>query len=302
MLIEVLLPLVGTLAAAAIAGTVALYIKRLERLNSAELRHSEIREQAYNKFLAACDRAWHLRVKRSVDRYRDRPVLPDDEFNRISSAIDQQAASALEDLQRYSRNYKTAGPILARLHFEACERNDLGVIHFESARSIMQELQREEDGLRKELGLVRKASWRQELRMRRQVRHLMKDVKVIRVIDEEGAEEEVYHGDGEAIWAIIQGWMKEWDELEASVKRQETRSLRWKSMGFWPELRYYGSSCIGWQWRAPSWTHGPATRLRTLTKPPHASSAASTSPTVSPPSHHLPLALSTAPATRATTF
>jgi hypothetical protein len=30
--------------------------------------------------------------------------------------------------------------------------------------------------------------------------------------------------------------MKEWDELEASVKRQETRSLRWKSMGFWPEL------------------------------------------------------------------
>jgi hypothetical protein len=156
VLIEVLLPLVGTLAAAAIAGAVALYIKRLERLNSAELRYSEIREQAYNKFLAACDRAWHLRVKRSVDRYRDRPVLPDEEFNRISSAIDQQAASALEDLQRYSRNYKTAGPILARFHFEACERNDLGVTHFEYARSIMQELREKKMAFAKNSDLFEK--------------------------------------------------------------------------------------------------------------------------------------------------
>jgi hypothetical protein len=33
----------------------------------------------------------------------------------------------------------------------------------------------------------------------------MKDVKVIRVVDEEGAEEDVYHGDGEAIWDIFSG-------------------------------------------------------------------------------------------------
>ena len=93
--VTVIVPVVGTLAAASIAGGIALYVKRLERWNAAELRHSEVRGKAYEAYLAACDRAWHIRIKASVDSYRHREPLAEDEIERIIESINQQAVTAL---------------------------------------------------------------------------------------------------------------------------------------------------------------------------------------------------------------
>jgi hypothetical protein len=226
--LTVIVPVAGTLAAASIAGGVALYIKRLERWNAAELRHSEEREKAYEAYLAACDRAWHLRIKGSVDRYKHRETIPEEKIELISESINQQAVSALEDLQRYSRNYERAGPVLFRLYSQAFEGRFTKPAAFEAARAAFQELQREETGLRKQLGLVRKASLREEFKMRREVRRTLRSVTTMHMVDDEGKVDEIIHqGDGEAIWYLLQQNMREWEELEQSVTRQESRSVRW---------------------------------------------------------------------------
>lgn len=234
--LTVILPVVGALVAASVAGGVALYVKRLERWNAAEQRHSEVRQTAYETYLAACDRAFHLRTKASVDRYRHRAPLPEEQFALIGEALNRQVLAAIEDLQRYARNYERAAPILARLYDEAFDRRSGKVADFEAARVAFQELQREEAGLRKQLGGARKASIFEKLKMRRQVRRTLRNVTTLHAIDDEGRVEEVIHqGDGEAIWFLLQENMRAWDEIEASVARQELRSVRWKSMGLWPE-------------------------------------------------------------------
>lgn len=213
-----------------------MYVKRLERWNAAEQRHSEVRQKAYETYLAACDRAFHLRTKSSVDRYRHRDPLPEEQIELIGEALNRQILAAVEDLQRYARNYERATPVLMRLYGEAFERRDAKVADFEAARIAFQELEREEAGLRKQLGLARKASPFKEFKMRRQVRHTLRNVKTLHAVDDQGRVEEVIHqGDGEAILFLLHENMRAWDELQESVTRQELRSVRWKSMGLWPE-------------------------------------------------------------------
>ena len=235
--LTVILPVMGTLAAAGVAGSVALYIKRIERLNAAELRYSEIRENAYERYLAACDRAWHLRVKACVDGRKDIEPPPKEEIEPIERAVVQQAEGAVEDLQRYSRNFEKAAPALLNLHDEAFLRRRLTPIRFEAARVAVQELERQEAGLRKELGLVRKASIREELVMRHKLRRVMGSVSAYRLVDHQGEDEAIlYQGDGEAIWNLVMQNVREWEELEKSVALQESRAIRWKNAGLWPEL------------------------------------------------------------------
>ena len=72
--------------------------------------------------------------------------------------------------------------------------------------------------------------------MRREVRRTLRNVTTLHAVNDQGMVEEIIHqGDGEAILYLLKQNMREWDELEQSVTRQESRSVRWKSMGLWPE-------------------------------------------------------------------
>lgn len=235
--LTITLPLIGTLAAAGIGASVALYVKRLERWNAAEARHSEAREKGYEAYLAACDRAWHLRIKASVDEYRHRAaeIAPEDR-ERIVQSIERQAINALEELKRHSRDFEKAGILLLRLHDVAFMSRRVQPVSFEAARVAVQDLQRQEAGLRKKLGTVRKASIWEERRYRRESQRILRDVKTYHAIGEDGEVDEIIHqGDGEAIWHLLQENMREWEEIEKSVALQEARSARWKEMGLWPE-------------------------------------------------------------------
>jgi hypothetical protein len=238
MSLAVILSLVGTLAAASIAAGVALYIKRVERWNAAELRHSEAREKAYDSYLAACDRAWHLRAKQAIDRQLnpDR-VISSEKFNEIADTVGQRTLSALEDLQRHASNYERAAPTLLRLYHLAFEQNPPNVPGFEDARISVQELRREEEGLRKTLRRARKASPLRELKARREVHRIMRNVTAFQAVYPNGDEALVYQdvGDGEGILYLLKQNMREWTDLQEAVTRQEARSGRWKSMGLWPE-------------------------------------------------------------------
>ena len=234
--VSIVLPVAGALAAAGIGGGVALYAKRLDRSNAAELRHSEAREGAYEVFLAACDRSWYFRIKKSVDEYHDRESVSDGDFERIVRAINEQAAGALQDLQRHSRDYKSAIPVLLRLYEVAFEERFPKSVEFEAARVAIQELQREEAGLRKRLGLIQKSSRIEKFKMRRQIREKLRNVTTNYGVNDQGQLEVVIHqGDGEGIWYLLQENMRQWNELEESISRQETRAVRWKSMGLWVE-------------------------------------------------------------------
>jgi hypothetical protein len=234
--LNVALPVAGALVAAGIAAGAALYSKRLERSNAAELRHSEARERAYEVFLAACDRSWHFRIKKSVDEYHGRDSVSDEEFERIKQAINEQAAGSLQDLQRHSRNYKNAIPILLRLYESAFEGRFPRPAEFEMARVAIQELQREEAGLRGQLGLIQKASRIESFKMRRQIRKKLQNVTTNYAVNDEGELDVIIHqGDGEGILYLLQENMRQWDELDESINRQEIRAIRWKSMGLWVE-------------------------------------------------------------------
>lgn len=91
--------------------------------------------------------------------------------------------ASLEDLQRHSRDYKRANPLLLRLYGEAFEYPKL--TEFENARVAVQGLQRYESGLRKQLGLIRKKSVIQELRARRQSRHTFRNLTATRIVGPE---------------------------------------------------------------------------------------------------------------------
>lgn len=234
--LTVALPLIGTLAAAGIGASVALYVKRLERWNAAEARHSEAREKGYEAYLAACDRAWHLRAKASVDEYRHRAAIASEDRERIVQSIGQQAIGALEELQRHSRDFEKAGILLLRLHDVAFMGRRVQPASFEAARVAVQDLQRQEAGLRKKLGTVRKASIWEERKYRRESQRILRDVTTYHSIGNDGEVDEIIHqGDGEAIWHLLQENMREWEEIEKSVALQEASSARWKKMGLWPE-------------------------------------------------------------------
>jgi len=179
--LTVILSLVGTLAAASIAGSVAVYVKRLDRRYAAEQRHSEDRGKAHEAYLAACDRAWHLRTKECVDNYlHPDQALPKGKIMEIGKVVSQHAESAIEDLQRHAGNFKKAAPILLCLYYSAFEQNPPSVAGFEAARVGVNELDRAESGLQEKLGIVRKASLLEQLKMRREVRRVMSNVSTIR--------------------------------------------------------------------------------------------------------------------------
>jgi hypothetical protein len=228
----------ATIVAAFIAGSIAIYLKRLDRWHASELKHSERREQAYESFIASCDRAWHLRSKKAFDEYKGQEPISSDEFKRIRKLVEQQTMGALEDLQRYSGDYKRASPILLRLYDAAFEGKRARPAAFEAARVAAQDLQRQELGLRKKLGLTRKASYLEEYKIRKEIRDSLKNVESMRVIVNDGTDDSevmIYQGDGEGIWRLLEENMKEWEELEASIKRQELRSERWRKVNLWPE-------------------------------------------------------------------
>lgn len=239
MSVTVVLSLAGTIVAAAIAAGVALYIKRIERWNSAELRHSEAREKAYETYLAACDRAWHLRAKQAIDRhYHPDQALSDARFKEIGGAAVQQASAALEEVQRHASNFERAAPVLVRLYHLAFEQNPPDTDGFEQARLSMLELQRADEGLRKKMSQSQKASPLARVKQRREVRRIMANVTtMIAVYGPEEDEVIIHqdHGSGEGIMYLMRQIMDEWEDLQRAVAMQEDRSRRWKGKGLWPE-------------------------------------------------------------------
>lgn len=239
MPLAVILSLVGTLAAASIAATVTLYVKRLDRWNAAELRHSEAREEAYEAYLAACDRAWHLRAKQAIDRHLNTgQVLSDEKFKEIADAVGQQVSSALEEIQRHASNFEKAGPILLHLYHLAFEQNPPNVAGFEDARLSMLEVKRAEEGLRKKLRNARKTSLIERLKERQRVRRILSTVTTIRAVSGPQEDEVIIHqdhGTGEGLMYLMNQIVREWEDLQHAVTLQEERSRRWKSRGLWPE-------------------------------------------------------------------
>lgn len=236
--LTVIIPVLGTLAAAGIAAAVALHVRRSDRRADAELRHSEARDHAYQAFMAACDRAWHMRVKRSVDRCQGRDGIPDEEVARIKDLLNQQVALASEELRAHSRDYSVAGPIITLCYDVAFDSKIPTKDNFERARTALQELQRREAGLRGTLGREREASFIRKFILRRQIRAKYKSRTAFRIDYGQGGEKDevlVYQGDGEEILDLFNAFTRQWEELEASVGIQEVRSVRWKQLGLWPE-------------------------------------------------------------------
>lgn len=237
MPLTVILSLFGTLAAAVIAGGVALHVKHLDRRYAAEQNHADARDKAYEEFLSACDRIWHLRIKWCVDAYKNPDQLVSEEkIVEISKIVGERVVSSIEELKRHARNFERASPILERLYFLASEQDPPKVAEFETSRAALQEIVRAESGLGKKMGFSRKIPSLQELKARREERKILRGTATFSVILGPKGEEVTFHsGDGEAIVYMVKKNAHEWDILTDSVALQEVRSTRWKKMGLWPE-------------------------------------------------------------------
>ncbi|MBT2234679.1 hypothetical protein [Nonomuraea sp. NEAU-A123] len=238
---DLTLPLIAataTLIAASIAATVALYVKKLDRRNAAEQRHSDARKEAYEKFLAACDRAWHYRLKICLERY-DHDIEPNlEDQQKLLDTIDHQCMDAMQSLRLHSQDMEKAMPVLAHLYMEAFERQSPSPNDYEVARHRLEELVRFEIGLRERLSKLSRATAKM---------HKRAAEEAMSAINSGSPYFPTFPGvviksykDGAQMMRDLHAIMHEWELLRASLKLQETRAQFWRSKSLWPEIEASG--------------------------------------------------------------
>jgi hypothetical protein len=231
----------ATLMAAVIAAAVSVGTKRLERSNAAELQHCTAREAAYNAFLGACDRAWHFRIRSAVDEHFNGTRVHNRTRQRITSAVVRQCNGAVEELRYHSRDFGKAATSLDRLCTEAFESRQLSLATFESARLEVEELLREETGLRRTLAPAQRGKVWQQVKVALETRRVRRGITAHYLIMGPKSEiaphvqAQVFGMEGEALVHMIRQLRTEWEDLQRGIELQESRAARWRSMGLWPE-------------------------------------------------------------------
>lgn len=135
---------------AVIAASVSLYVKRLDRQNAGELRHSEAREKAYDQILASGDAAWYYRTE------QDKEHSSWEEMAGIAVAMFE---ASMDSLEQHSSDFNKIEPILIEWFSYAFDTSGAVPRQVENARSAVVDLRRRETGLRKRLNRVSELSF-----------------------------------------------------------------------------------------------------------------------------------------------
>jgi len=204
---------------------VRLYLKRLERMDAVQKQHSEEREKAYDRLLAAGDAGWYYRTLRGVD-----PDLEDTDWQEMEQPIIDLFNIGFDQLAEHAKDLQAVGAALMNwVHF-ALENNQSGPREFEYARDVLINLKRQEAGLQNNILQVQELPFYDRLLKGHSVQRLPEGVqKIIRMTD--GGF--IVMGAGGEFDKIFGDIITRSRELRESRKTARRRLEEWRKKGVW---------------------------------------------------------------------
>lgn len=222
LFLGVLTPVVVAL----IAASALFYSKWLDRKNEVEARHSEAREDAYDRLLAAGDAAWYYRTKKTVD-----PESVDSTLTaRMVGAAIELFQNGLDRLKDHSRDYDAQLAALKSWYTVAFIGTHVGAKSFESARDGIINLRRREIGLRKRIDEFRELTFYERLLSGHTVQRLPEGINLL-ITTTDG--EFIIQGSGEEFAQVLISMVNYRFELEESRERAWLRLAEWRDRKIW---------------------------------------------------------------------
>jgi hypothetical protein len=220
-------PATATLLVGSIAAGVALYSKRLDRIDATEQRHAEARANAYDQVLASGDLAWNFIARNYVSELTTgNPLSSEDKEASVKASVDL-LPSGTDHLKTHARDYEALEPVLQEYLNTIFHNRQGSSADYERVRNKILGCRRRDTGLSKQLRDAR--GWREQLAARRAVKEVRRGIDQVFV--DPVNELTLVTADGPAMWALMEE-QREWSEgMQASVDLSARRVEVWRGKG-----------------------------------------------------------------------
>ncbi|WP_327652049.1 hypothetical protein [Micromonospora aurantiaca] len=247
---SVIVSALAALVGATIAGSVAIYGKRVDRRVALDGRHAQARESAYDLILTAGDVAWNFIARNYVNEVDEGESLPASEKEEGAQLCHALLVQGIDQLEAHAADMNLVRPVLGKFYQTIFANHDGSAAAYEEARKLVVDCRRRDSGL-KQLLTERPSSgwrqliptravrdWRKRLRSQLEQRPSYRGIEVDQVIRTDDGVTLVAVADGGNFAAILEEQWAWSSEMRSSVAKTEARIAHWRQKGTWkvPEV------------------------------------------------------------------